>query len=754
MRRSLALVLTLILFPPFLNSGEKPKEKPVVDEMRDAMNSMRQEIAELEKELAEAKAKKRFEDVKDLEQLLERQKQLLSMMGGALTSVEKMPAADRQKIEASLDRKFPQKDTARIAKVPKRILSDVELKSLIPRIHTAVERKIDPKFRALMPRVYEKIKTKYSSSTAVANAGSGWLLMRVPEGALWLMGKACMEAPNPDNLNNYAAFLVMAGAEEAALPILMKLNQQFPNNSTILNNIGQAWFGLGDLEEAEKHLKEAIRFFAYHSQANYTMCLIEESKGNKGEAIAALKRSIKRSYTSEKENKLRRLGGGLKNNDISWNLRMPEDPLGLQKFNPPPYARSVESFDALAPEWAQFRKNCRDLLDNLKVQEKVAMAEVAEVQKKREKLIREGKQYTADLPKIKPTTEAILRWETDQINQSMNLGMTLTPLGMKAMRKAQLSVSEGHYQREKAKNDAEFQRIRKEIERLSKQVKDEQARISRNARGGEGDTGGLSEEQICAEKEAAKDRFIASANAMLKQVQASILTTELKQINEETYWRQFTEDDATFQLTKNRAKQKFLNQLLSLYHATPGGEIGETVWVPGYSYACKKKPVKPSTGKLQDFDDLHCEHKIDLDMILVKGEFTCNKAILKYNVILLQGEHVENLNTGKVIRGEVEIGISMGEELELGPVKAEAKAGVGAFLEYDENGVADFGPQVVAKVELSSKFVSNPAEVKLAGGKIEVGEIPSLGEAGIRGRLGWNSGPRVEGVGVLKGLEF
>ena len=68
------------------------------------------------------------------------------------------------------------------------------------------------------------------------------------EKALFIMGKVCIDdVTDADNLNNYAAFLVMTGGEQAAIPILEYLDEKYPDNSTIKNNLGQAWFGLGDL---------------------------------------------------------------------------------------------------------------------------------------------------------------------------------------------------------------------------------------------------------------------------------------------------------------------------------------------------------------------------------------------------------------------------------------------------------------------------------------------------------------------------
>ena len=171
--------------------------------------------------------------------------------------------------------------------------------------------------------------------------------------------KPCKADPaNAINLNNYASFLTMCGAEQIALPILNNLNKRYPKNSSILNNITQAWLGLGDIQRAEKYADSTIRIYAYHPQANMAKCLIEESKGNIPAAIAAAKKAISKSYSTEKENKLKKLGYDLKSDDINWNRPMPQDALGLTKFTWPEYPLNVEQNKLLVKEWNDFKNEC------------------------------------------------------------------------------------------------------------------------------------------------------------------------------------------------------------------------------------------------------------------------------------------------------------------------------------------------------------------------------------------------------------
>ncbi len=746
---------------PYAAAAQQQPKQAVTNDMQSMIESIKKDIANLEKQIADAKKRNRGGTVQDLERELDTRRKTLSMMEGAMKSMDKVTDKELKKAAEAGERIVPQKDTARIARVPKTILTDAELKALLLKTHAAIEKKIAPKVRTVAQDVYQAVKKKYSSATAVANAANGGWIIGGSEMALWLMGKACTEDANPDNLNNYAAFLVMAGAEEAALPILMKLNQKFPDNSTILNNIGQAWFGLGDLEQSEKHLDGAIRFFALHSQANYTKCLIEESRGNKTGAINALTKSIQQAYTTEKANKLRKLGGKLTDKDIAWNFRMPQDPLGLHKFIVPRYAKNVDEAEVLDPEWQKFIDDCWKRLDELKVQEKNAESEVQRVVRERDKLIKEHEQFV--MGKM-TTTEAIGRHQVDTLNRASTLGMALSPLGQKALKKSQLSAQEGHYMRERAKNDAKLKQTKKDIELLKKQLRQRIDEISTKYAERYGEGKDNPEEQECREKEEVRSKFLASANTMLERVQADVLTTEMREINEDTYWKQFMQDDATFQLTKNRAKQRFLNVLLGLRHEGPHGGTG-TRWVPGQTYSCKRKGEgKPAGGKLADFDDIHCDHDITLNMIFVKGEFTCNKAKFELDATIkglgIHYEKLENLNTGEYIRGTVEVGFSkgLGDKTfggKYGPLAAELKGAIGGFVELDSSGVTDLGLKGGVKMEVGTDIYDKT--IILDDGSKYNPPIPgdhSVTVFGVEARYGWNSGGSLKGKGILSGIDI
>lgn len=62
-----------------------------------------------------------------------------------------------------------------------------------------------------------------------------------------------------------------------------------PRNSTILNNLGQVWFGLGDLDKAGKYPDSTINLYACHPLVQMTKAAIEEKIGNTSAAIDHVK---------------------------------------------------------------------------------------------------------------------------------------------------------------------------------------------------------------------------------------------------------------------------------------------------------------------------------------------------------------------------------------------------------------------------------------------------------------------------------
>ncbi len=206
--------------------------------------------------------------------------------------------------------------------------------------------------------IYKALKEKGATIDEMGNAATALWMNGRTQIALSLMTQVCNDdVSNTDNLNNYAAMLTMMGAPEMAIPILNNLNDRFKKNSTILNNLGQAWFALGDAGKAQKYLDTTLSLAASHAQASQTMCLIAQEKGNKTAATAAAKTAFKQGYSGTRADLLKSLGytpgAGDYNNFPPANKS--DDLLNLGGFTMPAFPKSVAECKALEPIWKQFR---------------------------------------------------------------------------------------------------------------------------------------------------------------------------------------------------------------------------------------------------------------------------------------------------------------------------------------------------------------------------------------------------------------
>lgn len=295
MKNYLLIIGFVLITLNFTFAQTNPKPKPVQKEAVPTQKEMEDLMKEAQKEL---------------ENLSEEDKKMMKEMGIKIPSFKDVPeVSDKQLAGAAEEdgKVIPSKKTNLIATLPKKVLSNAEVTSYIKATNTSIAGIIKPKSKELAEMAILQFKNDPHYGAMIASSANGMWMMGLKEPAVYLMGKAAEVLPNSDNYNNFAAYLTMMGAGHLAIPVLDKLNSIHRKNSTILNNLGQAWLQLGDGDKAEKYLDSAIVVYAYHPQANYTKCLILESKGKKAEAVVALKRSIKHSATKNKIDKLSEL---------------------------------------------------------------------------------------------------------------------------------------------------------------------------------------------------------------------------------------------------------------------------------------------------------------------------------------------------------------------------------------------------------------------------------------------------------------
>ena len=224
-------IFILCTIAAFSQTGKKSvaKEKPPTQKEMEAM------MKDAEKMMGEMSAD---------------DKKMMDSMGFKMPSFKNVPkVTDKQLADAWEDenRIVPKRDVGRIAAIPKAVATE-KMGSYIDAVQKKIAAALMPAVVTMGNKVYAYIQANSKSTDEAGNMAMGLWMAGHTEIALYVLGKvSAQNGSSVDNTSNYAAMLSMLGAQHLAIPILNNLNARFPKNSTVLNNLGQAWFGLGEI---------------------------------------------------------------------------------------------------------------------------------------------------------------------------------------------------------------------------------------------------------------------------------------------------------------------------------------------------------------------------------------------------------------------------------------------------------------------------------------------------------------------------
>ncbi len=709
---TLAILLTANMV--FAQPGKKPVEKekpPTQKEMEEMMKEAQKELDNMDPE----------------------DKKMMDSMGIKMPSMKSIPkVTDKQLADAfeNENRIVPKRDAARIATIPKAV-TNVKMQSYITAIQNKIAPALEPAVVSMGNTVYDYIKSNSKNSVEAANMVMGFWVAGQPEIALYVLGKICAtDAANTDNLSNYSAMLSMQGAQHLAIPILNNLNARYPKNSTLLNNLGQAWFGLGEIAKAEKYLDSAIRIYAYHPQANLTKAAIEESRGNISKAIEALKKSIKHSYTNEKEEKLSKHGYKLTRADVRLPFKPSADPLGLDRFRQPDYPKSVSELKALIPQWEDFDNDCK--------------AKIAQLQK--------------ELAEASVKYEQNIKSSMTQSMQAINTGGTIPVTFQKPLYATKASLELQVVVRQK---ETELKKLGAMFIELGTKLDELQKNRKRAA-----------PEAPCEDHVIAQSDFLNKCNTLKKVYNDQALRFFKFFSNDMAYWSQYTSTHETqFEIIKLELMIDWLKKLREYRPLLTAG---------GYEVAedcVEEKEIKPT--KLAEFDDIACEYKSKTNFIVVVTETNCSHSTTTYNLGKIK--YIERELGQNYIGGTIILKPKISAQVPIGPLGVEIFAGGEFNIELDPNkNIKDWKGTVSTGIETGVGISTGPVKVGAsiteaieieigpkgigdvnlvtkaeASAGIKVGPVGKSVEIGVESRtslISWHGS--VSGTGVLSGVKM
>jgi Tfp pilus assembly protein PilF len=635
--------------------------------------------------------------------MLRQQLELLKKMGGMLNNAQGLMQAAGMDIDAE-ELIVPKKNTAKIAAIPATPAA-AAMPAYLQKLQTAIAAKIAAADKAEA----DKLLQAAGSSVHAANAAVGLWMGKMPLQALYVMSKAAVaDASNPNTLNNYASMLSMAGAEQLALPILQRLNQQYPRNSTILNNIGQAWLGLGDLLKAEQYLDSAIRIYPGHSQANLAKANIAESKGNTKAAAEAIRKSLDESFSSEKLNRLRKYGQPYNGNNIRLPSSMPADALGLESFNWPAYPGTVDQSVELEKAWAKFREQCDKESAILNTMYERLQEQALQEQQERDQALLNyhplsGAPPPQPLPTYAEAASIKLRYYIDDKDggQAYRLGKLQEAL-LEAQEKVALLEE---------KRREELEAVQEKYDPLI----------------GEGKPNPL--EAYCSEYNSVNTRFLGAANPILQNAYSDWLEENRKRLNNEMYFYQYIQWPTQFEASKLHAKMFWLSAIAS-----------QTVQFASPGPFCKARPIEDKKPKpLPEFDDIACQYNSSMDLGVFQITSNCSR--LTGHLKMGPLDYSRKVDTDKdiLLAASLEITAGVSKGWEKGPVAAEAKAEVTGKVEWNDKQITNWTVTADAGVSVGSNLGYGDKSIEIAGATAQIG---------------MNSGPSLSGRGLLQGVQI
>jgi hypothetical protein len=589
---------------------------------------------------------------------------------------------------------------------------------------TTVGKKLSPEAKEFAGRVSSELGPTASPAAMGNVAVALWMTGRL-QVALELMGRAVAADPaNTDNQCNYAAMLTMSGGAKEAIPVLERLALKFPDNPTVLNNLGQAYFGAEEEEKAEKALGRALAVAPGHSQAAATQSAIAEGKGDTEQAVALAKQAVQRSVTRDKLNRLRKLRYKLTLDDLKDSRPADPDPLGLHQFIHPSFPTSAVEENRTHREWAAFYKEVQARGEALQkrlnaVQAPLIAAAQAQAMANYEKL-RGGNGADGAKPASGQTTSV----GAVQITTGAEAGGAKTvvrPFARKADLMLDLLNKDGGAKlRLKRSKDALTAFLAQNQRLVDGEYRTEYNQLDRQEANQVGE--GLANASFCDRFVALADKYLAKWSEGREALYNDYLHQLRLKLSEEVYWKQFIEPKGEFEATVLKAQIEWLGALQQSGIRTDGSmgiQVDET---------CLKAKQQPRGGKLANFNDVHCSYHSELNLGIGSIIVDCDRMVSTLGVGPVQLGLNQDMGQGTDFRDSfvsctVEVSAGKSAGAHVGPISVEVGAEAGMGVEIGRNGVED--------VYVTGKIEANVMNAAGSGAEARMSLISGSGSVNI-----------------------
>ncbi len=173
-----------------------------------------------------------------------------------------------------LELKPPAKDINRLSLIPSRPPNRQEITANLQQSIKQIQKGIPAPQIQEINKLIKSIPVEEINDKAIAE----FYHDNPKAGILMLMETTANDPDEINSMNNLAAMLNMCGVEQKAIPLLMYALEQVPNSSTLLNNMGQAYMGLGEMQRAMDFFDRCLAIDELNPEANHSMGMLHYYK--------------------------------------------------------------------------------------------------------------------------------------------------------------------------------------------------------------------------------------------------------------------------------------------------------------------------------------------------------------------------------------------------------------------------------------------------------------------------------------------
>lgn len=128
-----------------------------------------------------------------------------------------------------------------------------------------------------------------------------------PQAGLLLSAKAVALSADANAINNLSAMLNLSGYPEKAIPLLQYALQVDSLNTSLYNNLGEAWLQLGEKKKARQMFLSSVHYAPHNPEANNALGCLYEAEGDTKHAVSSFENSLKGAYNQNADEQLSKL---------------------------------------------------------------------------------------------------------------------------------------------------------------------------------------------------------------------------------------------------------------------------------------------------------------------------------------------------------------------------------------------------------------------------------------------------------------